>query len=34
VGHLFPAMSTHVRASVGLPEEMEKFQAALLKVMA
>ncbi len=34
VGRLFPALPTHVRVTVGTREEMEKFKAAFLKVMA
>jgi histidinol-phosphate aminotransferase len=34
VGRLFPVMPNHIRVSVGLPEEMEKFKAAFLKVTA
>ncbi len=34
IGRLFPAMPTHVRVTVGTREEMEKFKAAFLKVMA
>jgi histidinol-phosphate/aromatic aminotransferase/cobyric acid decarboxylase-like protein len=34
VGRLFPAMPNHIRVSVGLPEEMEKFRAAFVKVTA
>lgn len=34
VGRLFPAMPTHIRVTVGTREEMEKFKAAFLKVMA
>lgn len=33
IGRVWPAMPTHVRVSIGTREEMEKFQAALLKVM-
>ena len=34
IGRLFPALPTHVRVTVGTREEMEKFKAAFLKVMA
>ena len=34
VGRAWAAWPTHVRVTVGLPEEMKKFQAAMLKVMA
>jgi histidinol-phosphate aminotransferase len=34
IGRTWPSWPTHVRISVGTPEEMEKFQAAFLKVMA
>lgn len=34
IGRVFPAMPTHVRVTVGTAEEMKKFQAAFLKVMA
>jgi histidinol-phosphate aminotransferase len=34
VGRLFPVMPNHIRVSVGLPEEMDKFKAAFLKVTA
>ena len=34
VGRVWPSWPTHVRVSIGTPAEMEKFQAALLKVMA
>jgi histidinol-phosphate/aromatic aminotransferase/cobyric acid decarboxylase-like protein len=34
IGRLFPAMPTHVRVTVGTRDEMEKFKAAFLKVMA
>lgn len=34
VGRVWPSWPTHVRVTIGTPEEMEKFQAAFLKVMA
>jgi len=34
VGRTWPSWPNHVRVTVGLPDEMQKFQAALLKVMA
>jgi len=34
IGRTWPSWPTHVRVSVGTPEEMEKFQSAFLKVMA
>ena len=34
VGRVWPSWPTHVRVTVGLPDEMEKFKAAFLKVMA
>jgi histidinol-phosphate aminotransferase len=34
IGRTWPSWPTHVRISVGTPEEMEKFQAAFLKVMS
>ena len=34
IGRLFPALPTHVRVTVGTHEEMEKFKAAFIKVMA
>lgn len=34
VGRVWRAWPQHVRVTVGLPEEMEKFKAAFLKVMA
>jgi histidinol-phosphate aminotransferase len=34
IGRTWPSWPTHVRVSIGTPEEMEKFQAAFLKVMA
>ena len=34
VGRVWRAWPNHVRVTVGLPEEMEKFKAAFLKVMA
>jgi histidinol-phosphate/aromatic aminotransferase/cobyric acid decarboxylase-like protein len=34
VGRAWPSMPTHVRVSIGLPEEMAKWKAAHEKVMA
>jgi len=34
VGRPWPVWPTHMRLTVGLPEEMKKFQAAFKKVMA
>lgn len=34
VGRPWPSMPTHIRVSVGTKEEMEKFQAAFVKVFA
>lgn len=34
VGRVWPSWPTYVRVSIGTPEEMGKFKAALLKVMA
>ena len=34
VGRPWPVWPTHMRVTVGLADEMKKFQAALLKVMA
>jgi histidinol-phosphate aminotransferase len=34
IGRLWPAWPTHVRVSIGTQEEMDKFKAALAKVMA
>jgi histidinol-phosphate aminotransferase len=34
VGRVWRSWPTHVRVTVGLPEEMDKFKAAFLKVMA
>jgi histidinol-phosphate/aromatic aminotransferase/cobyric acid decarboxylase-like protein len=34
VGRVWRSWPNHVRVTVGLPEEMEKFKAAFLKVMA
>jgi len=34
IGRLFPALPTHVRVTVGTREEMQKFEAAFLKVTA
>ena len=33
IGRVWPSMPTHVRVTVGTRDEMEKFKAALLKVM-
>lgn len=33
IGRVWPIMPTHVRVTVGTQEEMERFQAAFLKVM-
>ena len=33
IGRVWPAWPTHVRVSIGTPEEMEKFKAAFKKVM-
>jgi len=33
VGRVWPTWPTHVRVTIGTAEEMEKFQAAMLKVM-
>lgn len=33
IGRIWPIMPTHVRVTVGTQEEMERFQAAFLKVM-
>jgi histidinol-phosphate aminotransferase len=33
IGRVWPTMPTWVRVTVGTPEEMQKFQAALVKVM-
>jgi histidinol-phosphate aminotransferase len=33
VGRPWPALPTHIRVTVGTKEEMEKFQAAFVKVM-
>ncbi|HLX44440.1 MAG TPA: pyridoxal phosphate-dependent aminotransferase [Bryobacteraceae bacterium] len=33
VGRAWPALPTHIRVTVGTKEEMEKFQAAFVKVM-
>ncbi len=34
VGRVWPSWPTHVRVTIGTAEEMEKFQSAMLKVMA
>ena len=34
IGRVWPAWPTHVRVTVGTVDEMKKFQAAFLKVMA
>lgn len=34
IGRVWPSWPNHVRITIGTPEEMEKFQTALLKVMA
>jgi histidinol-phosphate/aromatic aminotransferase/cobyric acid decarboxylase-like protein len=34
VGRVWKAWPNHVRVTVGLPEEMEKFKAATLKALA
>ena len=34
IGRIWPVWPTHVRVSIGTPEEMAKFKAAFLKVMA
>jgi histidinol-phosphate aminotransferase len=34
VGRPFPPMTTHLRVSVGLPEEMDRFMVAFKKIMA
>jgi histidinol-phosphate aminotransferase len=34
IGRVWPSWPTHVRVTIGTPQEMEKFQAAFLKVMA
>lgn len=34
VGRPFPPMTQHLRVSVGLPEEMDRFMAAFKKIMA
>ena len=34
IGRVWPAWPTYVRVTVGTKEEMAKFQAAFLKVMA
>jgi histidinol-phosphate/aromatic aminotransferase/cobyric acid decarboxylase-like protein len=34
IGRVWPAWPTHTRITIGTPDEMEKFKAALLKVTA
>ena len=34
IGRVWPSWPTHVRVTIGTAEEMEKFKAAFLKVMA
>ncbi len=34
VGRTWPSLPTHVRVTVGTPEEMDRFKSAFLKVMA
>jgi len=34
IGRLWPSWPTHVRVSIGTPQDMDKFKAALMKVMA
>ena len=34
IGRVWPSWPTHVRVTIGLPEEMEKFKTAFAKVMA
>jgi histidinol-phosphate/aromatic aminotransferase/cobyric acid decarboxylase-like protein len=34
VGRLFPAMPSHLRVTIGKPEEMQRFLAAFRDVMA
>jgi histidinol-phosphate/aromatic aminotransferase/cobyric acid decarboxylase-like protein len=34
IGRVWPSWPTYVRVTVGTAEEMEKFKAAFLKVMA
>jgi histidinol-phosphate aminotransferase len=34
VGRVWPAWPTHIRVTVGLPDEMQKFNAAFSKIMA
>lgn len=34
VGRVWSSWPTHVRVTIGTPEEMDKFKAAFLKVMA
>ena len=34
IGRVWPAWPTHVRVTIGTADEMEKFKAAFLQVMA
>ena len=34
IGRVWPSWPTYVRMTIGTPDEMEKFKAAFLKVMA
>lgn len=34
IGRVWPSWPTHVRVTIGTPEEMERFQTAFLRVMA
>ena len=34
VGRPFPPMTQHLRVSVGMPEEMDRFMVAFKKIMA
>ncbi|MGC4050601.1 MAG: hypothetical protein QM757_14590 [Paludibaculum sp.] len=34
IGRVWPIWPTHVRVSIGTQDEMNKFKAALVKVMA
>jgi histidinol-phosphate/aromatic aminotransferase/cobyric acid decarboxylase-like protein len=34
IGRVWPSWPTHVRVTIGTQEEMDKFKAAFLKVMA
>jgi histidinol-phosphate/aromatic aminotransferase/cobyric acid decarboxylase-like protein len=34
IGRVWPSWPTHVRVTIGTPEEMAKFKTAFLKVMA